>query len=87
MNRLLTAKELAQHLGVPVSFIYDRTRRNSPDPIPHIKLSKYVRFDLVEIDKWIEARRRPAPGPGCKTAVRGTARHTQVPDSVGAVRS
>lgn len=48
MNHLLKLHELATLLGVPVSFVYDRTRLNSPDPIPHFKLGKYVRFDLAQ---------------------------------------
>jgi len=43
----LKPQELADLLGVPISFVYDRTRQNSPDPIPHFKVGKYVRFDLA----------------------------------------
>jgi hypothetical protein len=32
-------------LGVPIGWIYKRTRKNGPEMIPHIKLGKYVRFD------------------------------------------
>ena len=49
---LMTAQELAAELNVPVSFIYDRTRKNGPDEIPHLKLGKYVRFDRAQIEKW-----------------------------------
>jgi excisionase family DNA binding protein len=36
---------LAEYLGVPKTWIYDRTRENGPEMIPHIKLGKYVRFN------------------------------------------
>lgn len=44
--KLWTPEVLADYLGVPVSWIYKRTRKkNAPEQIPHIKLGKYVRFD------------------------------------------
>jgi hypothetical protein len=45
MPKLWTPEVLADYLGVPVSWIYKRTRKNGPESIPHIKLGKYVRFD------------------------------------------
>ena len=58
MNQLSKPQELAAILGVPTSFIYDRTRENAPDPIPHFKLGKYVRFDLAQVQKWLAERTR-----------------------------
>jgi excisionase family DNA binding protein len=54
----LKPQELADLLGVPISFVYDRTRQNSPDPIPHFKLGKYVRFDLAQVQEWVTERTR-----------------------------
>ena len=42
---LWTPEALARFLGVPVGWVYKRTRKNGPDRIPHIKLGKYVRFN------------------------------------------
>ncbi len=58
MSDLIDPKELARRLGVPVSFIYDRTCRNAPDRIPHIKLGKYVRFDWAKVELWLEDHER-----------------------------
>ena len=58
MNQLLKPQELASLLGVPTSFVYDRTRQNSSDPIPHFKLGKYVRFDLDTVQEWLAERTR-----------------------------
>ena len=38
-------EELARYLNVPKTWIYDRTRIQRPDRIPHFKLGKYLRFD------------------------------------------
>ncbi len=43
---LLSPEELATHLNIPKSWIYDRTRDNT---IPHIKIGKYVRFSLPDV--------------------------------------
>ena len=37
-------EQLAKCLGVPKSWIYERTRKNRPEVIPHFKLGKYLRF-------------------------------------------
>jgi excisionase family DNA binding protein len=54
----LKPQELADLLGVPISFVYDRTRQNSPDSIPHFKVGKYVRFDLATVKEWLAERTR-----------------------------
>ena len=58
MTELFNVHDLAQRLNVPVSFIYDHTRKNSPDPIPHKKIGKYVRFDPAEVDQWLTEHSR-----------------------------
>lgn len=45
---LITVAELAQCLKVPVSWIYQRTRLGQ-EAIPHVKMGKYVRFNLAEV--------------------------------------
>ena len=47
--RLFTIEEAAEVLRIPISWLYERTRRNA---IPCRRLGKYVRFthnDLMEI--------------------------------------
>ena len=43
-SKLVTPKELALILKVPISWIYQRTRLGV-QAIPHIKMGKYIRFD------------------------------------------
>ena len=56
IDRLIDPKELAHELGVPVSWIYSRTRQKGPDTIPHLKLGKYCRFRLMEVIDWLEKK-------------------------------
>ena len=47
---LWSVEELGDFLRVPRTFIYERTRENGPELIPHIKLGKYVRFNPESAD-------------------------------------
>jgi excisionase family DNA binding protein len=54
---LLTPTELAAQLRVPVSWIREKTRKRArvrdKDPLPVIRLGKYVRFRLAEVEQWL----------------------------------
>jgi excisionase family DNA binding protein len=50
--QVLTVKDVAARLQVPVSWIYDRTRRRGNGRMPHRKLGKYLRFLATEVDDW-----------------------------------
>ncbi len=54
MEPLLSIKQLSSVLNVPVSWIYDRTRKGSVEPIPHYKIGKYVRFDVREVVAYLK---------------------------------
>jgi len=53
-KRFLDIKELAKYLGISISTLYDWINQRK---IPYVKISNLVRFDLNEIDKWIEEKR------------------------------
>ena len=56
-DELMTVAEIAGFLKVPVSWVYERTRRRGIDKLPHVRLGKYLRFSLSEIRTWLEKRR------------------------------
>jgi excisionase family DNA binding protein len=56
-DELLTVADVAKILNVPVSWVYDRTRKRGSDGLPHVKLGKYVRFQLPEILQWLERKK------------------------------
>jgi excisionase family DNA binding protein len=59
MTRLLTARELAERLGVSTETTLRWTRRGA---LPAIRLpSGAVRFDEDAIDAWMVARATPTP--------------------------
>ena len=56
-NRLLTVKEVASLLHVPVSWVYGRMRKRLSERLPGYRLGKYWRFREEEIHAWIKCRR------------------------------
>jgi excisionase family DNA binding protein len=59
MDRLLTADEIAQRLGVTTQWVWAQARAGR---IPHVRLGRYRRFREPTIDAWIrqlEAIRSP----------------------------
>jgi excisionase family DNA binding protein len=55
---LLTVTEIARTLNVPVSWVYERTRRRGAERIPHLKLGKYLRFEIDTVRSWLNGLRR-----------------------------
>jgi excisionase family DNA binding protein len=54
---LLSVEEVAELLQVPVSWVYERTRRRGRDRLPGFRLGKYWRFDEAELHAWLECQR------------------------------
>ena len=57
IDELLTVSEIATVLKVPVSWVYERSRRRGRDRIPHVKLGKYLRFSPTEVKTWLDQLR------------------------------
>jgi excisionase family DNA binding protein len=52
-ERLLTADEVADHLGFKTGTIYQKVSQGT---IPYVKLGRAVRFRLSEIEEWIRGQ-------------------------------
>lgn len=55
---LLTPPQLAERLAVPVSWVREKTRERArirdDDPLPVVRLGKYVRFSWSAIEAWLK---------------------------------
>jgi excisionase family DNA binding protein len=51
-ERLLTAEEIAERLGVPAKWPLQQARAGH---MPHVKLGRYVRFDEADVLAWVES--------------------------------
>ena len=49
---LLQPAEVAEYLGVPVSWVYAECRAGR---MPHAKLGKYTRIPRADLDDWVAA--------------------------------
>ncbi len=54
---LLTVREVAALLRVPVSWVYERTRRRGNERLPHLKMGKYLRFRHQDIVEWLNSQK------------------------------
>lgn len=56
---LIDAPELARRWNLPASWIREQTRSRSVDPIPHLRLGRYVRFEWgsPDLETWLTRRR------------------------------
>jgi hypothetical protein len=54
-SRLWGPEDVASYLGVKVGWVYDRTRQGGPELIPHLRLGKYLKFDLnsAAFEAWL----------------------------------
>ena len=61
---ILTPQQLAARLQVKPSWVYEQTRNRSgvrnPDPLPHIKMGLYLRFDWRDVLVWLERQKQGA---------------------------
>ena len=55
-DRLLDAKAIAERLGVPESWVRVTARSGA---IPCVRLGRYVRFDLTDVEAWLEECKQP----------------------------
>jgi excisionase family DNA binding protein len=55
-ERLLIAKEVAELLAVPESWVREATRDGR---LPHLTLGRYKRYERTTIDTWLSEQRQP----------------------------
>ena len=53
-KRLLNIKEASEYLGISQKGLYNMIYRRE---IPFIKIGGRVRFDIIDLDKWIEGQK------------------------------
>jgi excisionase family DNA binding protein len=58
-KRYISPRKLADILDVAVSWIYAQAEGGY---LPHYKCGKYLRFDLGEVQTWLQQRKRGGDG-------------------------
>ena len=55
-ERLLDAAAVAERLGVPETWVRETTRSGA---MPAIRLGRYWRYDLTDVEAWLESCKQP----------------------------
>lgn len=55
-REIMTPAEVAQWLRVPESWVYEKTRRRCGNPLPCLRIGRYIRFDRRRIARWLEGQ-------------------------------
>ena len=53
MQRMATAKEVADYMKIPVQMVYRKTKRGE---LPHYRSGRLIRYKLSEIDEALKVR-------------------------------
>jgi excisionase family DNA binding protein len=52
-SQILTLSELAERLKVSERWVYEKCRHRCQNPLPTIRIGRYLRFDWLEVSAWL----------------------------------
>lgn len=52
---ILTPEELARRLKVPLTWVYEKQRPKHKNPLPTMRIGRYLRFDWAEVSAWLRS--------------------------------
>jgi excisionase family DNA binding protein len=67
---ILTPTEAAELLRVPLSWVYEKSRRRQRNPIPVYRIGRYIRFSRAAVLLWLETQANLAGRKIARTAAR-----------------
>ncbi len=65
---ILTPKELARRLKVPLSWVFEKTRARQKNPLPVFRVGRYIRFHWPAVVAWLETTAKPRQSPATRRA-------------------
>jgi predicted DNA-binding transcriptional regulator AlpA len=54
---ILTLAEIAVRLKVSERWVYEKTRNRCQNPLPTIRIGRYLRFDWVDVSLWLNSQK------------------------------
>jgi excisionase family DNA binding protein len=72
MDRLLTAEEIAERLGMKTQWVWAQARAGR---IPHVRLGRYRRFRESAVEAWLRNLEADSAAPAASTAPVPLRRH------------
>jgi hypothetical protein len=58
---ILTPKQLSKRLQLPLSWIYEKSRKGGKHgrPLPVLRAGRYLRFSWVDVCEWLRQNQAP----------------------------
>ncbi len=51
---IITLAELAERLKVSQRWVYEKSRRRCQNPLPCIRIGRYLRFNWLDVSAWLQ---------------------------------
>jgi len=52
--QILTLSEIAERLKVSERWVYEKSRRLCQNPLPVIRIGRYLRFNWLDVSAWLQ---------------------------------
>jgi hypothetical protein len=52
-SQILTLEEVATRLKVTPRWVYEKSRKRCPNPLPAMRIGRYLRFNWVSVSAWL----------------------------------
>lgn len=52
---ILRPEEVAQLLRTSLSWVYEKSRRRQRDPLPCLRIGRYIRFEKTAVIEWLRS--------------------------------
>lgn len=65
----LTPEQVAELLATSVSWVYEKSRRRQRDPLPTLRIGRYLRFEKDAVIQWARNRGNTAAKKLMKVSV------------------
>lgn len=53
-SQILTLSEIAERLKVSERWVYEKSRRRCQNPLPVIRIGRYLRFNWIDVSAWLQ---------------------------------
>jgi excisionase family DNA binding protein len=57
LSEILTPEEVAELLRVSSSWVHEKTRRRAKNPLPVLRVGRYIRFRRSDVISWLDSTR------------------------------
>jgi len=58
-DQFISIEEVARRLHAPESWVREKIRRRSPNPMPVFNLGRHLLFDWAQVEEWVRNSPRP----------------------------